>query len=297
MPAAGLHDYGKLVSIPVQRRLVTLLSGMHQGVRAGSSHEFLDMEEYKAGDDVSDIDWKATARMGMPVVKRFESTAILTAYLLVDTGNSMAAAARDGQGETKRDVAVEFATAMAWLTALRGDHLGLVVGNAGELRSVPARSGIAHAQKILRIAETSSVEGPGADVSRLLHRVRSGVSPRAILILVTDHYRITPAIAQALRRLRARHKVLVLLVEDKDPTDSEVQVMPGAVKDVSQGTIPDFVAQDPTLRYQWSVAHRAVLEMAERRLQDAGIQYATAGGKQEILPAMLQLFGKGNHSG
>ncbi len=297
MPAAGLHDYGKLVSIPVQRRLVTLLSGMHQGSRAGTSHEFLDMAEYKAGDEVADIDWKATARLGLPVVKRFESTAILTAYLMVDTGDSMAAAARDGEGESKRDVAVEFATAMAWLTALRGDHLGLVVGNQGELRSVPARSGIAHAQKILRIAETSSVAGPPAAVGRLIHRVRNGLSPRAILLLVTDHYQITPDTAQALRRLRARHKVLVLLVEDKDPTDPAIAVSTGTMTDVNQGIIPDFVAHDATLRYQWSVAHRAVLEAAERRLQDAGVQFATAGSKADVLPAMLHMFGKGKRSG
>ncbi len=296
MPAAGLHDYGKLVAIPVQRRLVSLLAGMHQGLRAGSSHEFLDMEEYKVGDDVSDIDWKTTARHSQPIIKRFESTAILTSYLLVDTGNTMAAEARLGNGETKRDVALEFATAICWLTALRGDHLGLVVGNEGELRSIPARSGISHAQKILRVAQMARVDGPGPALPRLAHRVRNGLSPRSILIFVTDHYQITPRAAEALKRLQAKHKVLVCLVEDRDPTGPAPSVG-GTLTDVNAGNLPDFVAGDPTLRYQWSIAHRAALDAAEKRLRDAGITFASAGSRAEVLPALLELFGKGNGRG
>lgn len=294
MTTARLHDYGKLVSIPVQRKLTSLLSGMHQGLRAGSSHEFLDMEEYKAGDDVSDIDWKATARHNRAVVKRFEATATLNAYLLIDAGANMAATAAVGPLQTKQDVALEFTTAMCWLTALRGDHLGLVVGNAQQVRSVPARSGVAHAQKVLRIAQTATVDGPAASVGRLADRIRLGTAPRSILIVVTDHHQVTLEVVASLRRLRVRHRVLVFLVDDYDPTEVAA---PGLVREVGGGALPEFLANDPTIAYQWSNTRRALREQAELRLTQSGLRFATAGSREDVLPALLELFESGRRRG
>ena len=88
-----VQEYAKFIDLPVQRKLLSLLEGRHGGSGAGSSHEFLDMAEYKVGDDVSDIDWKASARLSQPVVKRFEATAVLNVVLAVDTGSNMAALA------------------------------------------------------------------------------------------------------------------------------------------------------------------------------------------------------------
>lgn len=282
--ATALHDYGKLVSIPLQRRLTTIMAGIHQGLRAGTSHEFLDMEEYKAGDPVTDIDWKATARHNRPIVKRFESAATLTAYLLVDTGNTMAAAAKSG--ETKKEVAVEFVTAISWLTALRGDHLGLVAGNVGERTAIPARSGVSHAEKILRVSESASVRGAGPDVGRLVARARVGTRSRSILFLITDHFQITGELAASLRKLKPRHKVFVFLIEDFDPT-----AQPGT-RDVQGGLLPNFLASDRSLQSEWADARQALMGQAELRLKQQGIPFATAGSRAEVLPA-LQLMGKG----
>ncbi|WP_350258422.1 DUF58 domain-containing protein [Scrofimicrobium sp. R131] len=272
-----LHDYGKLVSLPVQRRLLTQLAGMHRGARAGTSHEFLEMDEYKVGDDVGDIDWKATARHNQPVVKQFEATAILSAYLLLDAGANMAAAA--SLTETKKQVALEFVTAICWL--MRGDHLGLVLGNQAEVRAVPARSGTAHSQQILRLAERAQVSGPAANLDRLL---RYPLPHRSMVLLVTDAYQLNESTALALRRLQARHSVFVFLVADLDPTEAG----PGPVRDVGGALIPQFAQTNPTVAYQWANLNRARLQWVEQVLNS--VPHATAASRAEVLPALLELF-------
>lgn len=292
MPRSGLHDYAKLVSVPVQRRLFSLLAGTHQGEQAGSSHEFLDMAEYKIGDDISDIDWKTSARMGQPIVKRFESAAVLSIYLVVDTGANMAALAADGS-TSKKEVGEEFCTAIAWLTAMRGDLLGLVVGNAQRVRSFPARSGLSHAETVLRVATSAQVDSPEASVLQLLRRLDTTLQRRSMILLVTDQQQITPEVWRPLRRLLTRHRVGVLLAEDLDPTLAAAR----SLSDVQAGPIPDFVRDDPTIAHQWAIALREQRRRAHDLLSGLQIPFATAGSREEILPSLVKVLEGGEARG
>lgn len=292
MPRPGLHDYAKLVSMPVQRRLFSILAGIHRGENAGTSHEFLDMAEYKVGDDISDIDWKTSARMGHPVVKRFESAAVLSVYLVVDSGANMAALASGGM--TKKQVADEFSTAIAWLTAMRGDLLGLVVGNSQKVRAFPARSGLTHAETVLRVANGGAVSDPPPGVPQLLRRLDTTLQHRSMILLVTDQQQITPEVWRPLRRLLTRHRVGVLLVNDLDPTRAGAE---DRLADVQAGAIPDFVKNDPTIAHQWAIALREQRRRSHELLATLRIPFAEAGSEADILPALVQILEGGETHG
>ena len=83
---AQLRALGGRTQLPILRKLLSLMEGQHYSARAGQGWEFMDMAEYKPGDDVKDIDWAATARAGKPIVKRFEASANVQVMLVVDTG-------------------------------------------------------------------------------------------------------------------------------------------------------------------------------------------------------------------
>ena len=101
---AQLRALGGRTQLPILRKLLSLMEGQHYSARAGQGWEFMDMAEYKPGDDVKDIDWAATARAGKPIVKRFEASANVQVMLVVDTGRSMSALAPSG--ESKEAVAL-----------------------------------------------------------------------------------------------------------------------------------------------------------------------------------------------
>lgn len=292
MRRPGLYDYGKLVDLPVERELVSLLAGQHRGERAGTSHEFLDMAEYKLGDDISDVDWKATARHGRPIVKRFEAAAVLSVYLVVDGGANMAALAGSGPNTgdlySKKDVADEVCTAVSWLTARRSDHLGLVIGNEERVRFFPARSGFAHAETVVRAVAATSVDSPGPDVPRLLRRAETGLRRRSLLLLVTDRQQVTPHLVRSLRRLQTRHRVGVVLVDDFDPTADGGSA---ALADVRGGPLPRFVRGDPAIASQWAAVRGAEDARARALLDQARIPWAAAGTPAEVLPALITVLG------
>ena len=55
--------------------------GEYKSTFKGQGMEFIDVREYLPGDDVRSIDWKVTARMDKPFVKKFVEERELTVIL------------------------------------------------------------------------------------------------------------------------------------------------------------------------------------------------------------------------
>ena len=84
------------LSLPTLRRATGLLDGRHKSVFVGRGQDFDDMSFYRPGDDISDIDWKSSARLGQPVIKRYQRESMMPMVLAVDTGRTMAAMTPSG---------------------------------------------------------------------------------------------------------------------------------------------------------------------------------------------------------
>src|SRR5690625_7158420 len=69
--ASRLAKIRARLDLPTVRRASGLLGGHHRSIFTGHGQDFDDMVEYHPGDDVGDIDWKASARTGHPVIRRF----------------------------------------------------------------------------------------------------------------------------------------------------------------------------------------------------------------------------------
>ena len=212
------------LSLPTLRRATGLLDGRHKSVFVGRGQDFDDMSFYRPGDDISDIDWKSSARLGQPVIKRYQRESMMPMVLAVDTGRTMAA--MTPSGEDKRDLALGVAEVFAYLARMRGDSVALVAGDAGRMISRPARSGAKHVETLLALlARTfedldAPVEGapgvfelaPGAPPSslpRLMERVSTWHRRRSLVILITDTAHPGPDAATWLRRLSIQHLSLI----------------------------------------------------------------------------------------
>lgn len=305
MSSPRLQDYSRLIEYPVHKRLLSLLDGYHRGEGAGNSLEFLDMTEYTVGDDSSDIDWKATARLSQPVIKRFESTAVLSVVLAVDTGAGMAAhssgavvhspshlsrgtALRPGSGlpPTKQEIARELIRALTWLVTTHGDLIGLAAGNAKEVTMMPARAGVGHAETLVRVASTASTDGAPSNLKAILRQVDVG-RRRSLIFVITDESQVTPETAVALRRLTLRHDVGLFIMEDYDPTSPRAREM----VDVAAGPLPDFTEGHEVIMTQWRKARDIRTRQVHEMLKTLNVRYARLGDYSDILPALLAVVG------
>lgn len=68
--------------------------GLSVAWQGGNSVEFLGNREYREGDQIRDIDWRATARLNRPVVREYREEYFLRAAIVLDTQISTGAKTR-----------------------------------------------------------------------------------------------------------------------------------------------------------------------------------------------------------
>ncbi|GAA4265032.1 DUF58 domain-containing protein [Frondihabitans peucedani] len=278
------------MSIFAHRRTLDLLEGGYASVHRGRSHDFDDLRAYVPGDEVKDIDWKATARQGEPLVKRYIAARRHNLVLLVDTGRNMAATAESG--ESKKDVAIMAAGALASIATQHGDQVSLVVGDEGGTRRLPPGQRDEHLERLLRVVdERIGLDAPRSDVTGLLETVARHLTIRSLLLVVTDDVRLTDEHMRLLRRLRARHEVIWLTIGDADlmrQSDSR-----STVYDVQElAALPAYVRSNRALRGLFEQAATQTVVDSERELRQLGVTSHRIGSQADVVPGLFALLEK-----
>ncbi|MFP5313155.1 MAG: DUF58 domain-containing protein, partial [Actinomycetes bacterium] len=134
------------MAIFAHRKARGMLDGEYGSVFRGRSMDFDDLRAYVPGDEVRDIDWKASARHGSPLIRRYVAVRRQTVFLVTDTGRNMAAEAQTG--EVKKDIAVLALGVMGYLAHRHGDLVGLVAGDSVTTSALPAKGGEAHLERL-----------------------------------------------------------------------------------------------------------------------------------------------------
>ena len=278
-----IHALSTRIQLPVMRKLLSIMDGQHSALRQGRGWEFMDLAPYQPGDDVREIDWAATARTGSPIIKRHEATANLQVMLVVDTGREMGALAPSG--ETKEEIALAACEAIAWLSVARGDQIGLVAGDDERVRFMPARSGNAHAETVLRrIEEDITLASPHANVPKLLARVRTVTRRRSLIVIVTD--------STLIKSLSVRHQVILISIEDIDPTTLEKGT---EVVDVNEGPLPDFLLRDSQLAGEAANVVAMRRAAVKQLLDQRGVIHVDVSSSEEIPHALMRALERGAH--
>lgn len=114
-----------------------VLSGEYRSAFRGRGMEFDQVVKYEFGDDVRDIDWNVTARLGEPYRKKFVEEREVTVLLVVEDSPSLCF----GSGaQSKREALLELAGLVMLLGAVNRDRVGFVYASpTGHLVREPVR--------------------------------------------------------------------------------------------------------------------------------------------------------------
>jgi uncharacterized protein (DUF58 family) len=284
--------------VHAHRKVRSVLDGEHGSIHKGRSMDFDDLREYVLGDDVKDLDWKATARSGRPLVKRFVATRQHAVMLVVDTGRSMSALA--DATSTKRDVAVLAAGVVAQLATRRGDLVGLLAGpappgtpsvrNPARALYVPPGTRDAHIERILRmIHDAIDRTGLPSQLDVLLEYAARHLRRRMILLIVSDDTDLTDRHQALLRRLDAQHELLYCCVGDVAMTDPAL--LGRDLHVVGAGAqVPEYLRRSATLHEDLVGAMHRRAETTRAALSRLGVPATRLGGEATVIPAMIELL-------
>ncbi len=107
----------------VRHAVENVLSGEYRSAFRGRGMEFDQVVKYTYGDDIRDIDWNVTARLGEPYRKKFIEEREVTVLIVFEDSVSL----QFGSGaQSKREALLELAGLVMLLGAVNRDRVGFL---------------------------------------------------------------------------------------------------------------------------------------------------------------------------
>lgn len=283
----------KKMDIYSQRRSRNVLSGNYGSVFKGRSMDFDDLREYTYGDDVKDIDWKATARSRNIMIRRYIAIRKHNILVVADNGRSMATLAPSG--ETKGEVAAFCAGVVAYVAQRHNDLVGMVFGNKGGNKRYSMKEDTAYIENFLdKYAKSIGLEAKDSDINSLLTYITKSFRERMFLIVITDPANAATVNREIIRRLNARHEQMYILVEDSPMTNS--MIANDTVNDIDGDVrLPHYFRANKKIAAAETQFRANQKELIAKGLRRFGIVSCSVDGTNNAIPRIFQMLEEQKH--
>lgn len=197
-----------------------IFAGKYHTAFRGRGMSFSEVREYRAGDDVRDIDWNVTARSRKPHIKIYEEERELTMMLLVDVSGSRLFGTTD---RLKKNVITEIAAVLAFSASQNNDKVGCIFFSDRIEKFIPPKKGRSHILTIIRELVGFRPESSGTNLSEAVRFMTNVNKKRCTAFILSDF--LDPAsdrgaLDDALKIARGRHDLVGIRVFD--PREEEL---------------------------------------------------------------------------
>ena len=277
MTVTELLETVRRVELRTNRLVNDTMVGAYLSHFKGRGMDFEELREYMPGDDVRDIDWNVTNRLGRPFVKRYREERELAAVLAVDVSGSSAF----GSGNlSKREYAAEVAATLALSATRNGDKVALLLFTESVELFIPPRKGRRHILRIVREMLAFTPEKCGTNIPAALAFLNHALPRRSIVFLLTDFLengRCEKApvswrrdVIQELGITNARHDLVCLHLHD--PRESR---LPDAglltLEDAETGEILELESHRGAVRERFAAVNEDRLAQLDQSLNRTAV--------------------------
>ena len=216
------------------------LVGAHIKRRRGEGTDFHQMREYRVGDSMRQIDWKATARARKLISREYQDEKNQQLLMVIDTGRRMLA--HEG-GLSHFDRALDATLVVSYIALKRGDAVGLfAVG--GEQRWVAPQRGMAAIDTLLRASYDLQPMPVATDYLAAATDLALRQRRRALVMLVTNlRDEDIEDVLGSVRLLQRRHLVVVASLRERDLDEALDQPVDDVRSAVRAAAAARYIAQ------------------------------------------------------
>jgi uncharacterized protein (DUF58 family) len=203
--------------LATDRRLADI--GIKTQVQRGEGTDFKQLAEYRPGDSIRHIDWKATLKQSRPIVRQFQDERDQCVIFLVDCGRRMRAdEGAAGRGASHFDEALNALMLLAHVALKDGDAVGaLTFGTSpAQRRAFAPRKGLTTLAALTATLHDVQPEATHSDYLLAARDLMRAHGKRALVVLLTNFRdEDAPELEGALKLLRSRHLVLLASLRER----------------------------------------------------------------------------------
>ena len=256
------------------------LVGAHLKRRRGEGTDFNQMREYRTGDSLRQIDWKATSRSRKLISREYQDEKNQQLVLMVDTGRRMMAQ----EGELAHfDHVLNAALVVSYLALRQGDAVGLFAAGGQSRWSAPKR-GMATIDTLLRASYDLQPRPVATDYLAAATELSLRQRRRSLVMLVTNvRDEDIEDLLAAVRLLQKRHLVCVASLRERaldEALEAEVHDLPGALH---AGAVARYLEQRAAAHEALRSHKVMVLDVASEELPAALVERYLAVKRQGLL--------------
>ena len=270
------------IAIHTNIKATSILDGSYKSVFMGKSLNFEDLREYIPGDNIRDIDWKASSRSRMLLVKRYIAEKKHNILIIFDSGVKMNA--ETSKGEMKKDVAIYTAGTLSYLAYSNGDFVGSLYNINGKMRFFPLRNRLYDIEHFLAQYDKDVKTSETSDLNRSLEYLLKNFRRKMVVFVITDLKGASEVSEAVLKKLICQHDMLFVQVNDADLTGDR------AFKVENNRYLPRFVTMDKKLASMEKNIKQKISQETEKKLKHHAILTTTVSGKDDITMKITELL-------
>ena len=272
------------IQIHTKAVVTDVFAGRYLSVFKGRGMEFDEVREYQPGDEVRDIDWNVTARMGRPFIKKFVEERELTVMLLVDGSASQSFGTQE---RFKEELAAELSAVLAFSAIINQDKVGLIIFTDRIEKFVPPAKGSQHVLRVIRDILHHRSEGIATDISLALGYLNRVIPRRTVAFLISDF--LAGGYERALKVAGRRHDLIAIKLSD--PREGKMEPV-GLVRlrDAETGRSVLIDSNDPRFRKTFADQAAKREEETLKLFATAGVDCVRVSNGTSYIPALLRFF-------
>lgn len=270
------------ISISTNKKTSNILDGSYKSVYKGKSMNFEDLREYVIGDDIKDIDWKASARSQNLLIKQYIAEKKHNILFVLDTGRKMLADTKEL--ETKKDVAIMTMGTIAYLANKNGDYVSSIYNKDGLISFFPFKYDLMNIEIMLSKYDTDIQKTKNSELEKSLDYVIKNIKRKTIIFIITDIEGMDNIQVSTLKRLTSYHDVMLINITDADIEGNNIY-------DVEECTyLPEFILKDKKLANLEMLKKKEIFIKNTNKLKKFGIVETTVSSEKEIPNKIIDLL-------
>ncbi len=219
--------------------------GMKKIRRIGHTMEFEQIKDYTLGDDVRNINWKATAKRNQLMINQFQDEKSQPVYSVIDKGRVMK---MPFEGLKLVDYAINATLVISNIALKKGDKAGMFSFSSKVDNQVMAQKRSSQMNLILETLYNLETDFRESDFSRLYIDIKRKITQRSLLLLYTN-FETLDALHRQLPYLQAiakNHLLVVVFFENTELTQM-LQEPVESTSDIFTKTIAEKFAYEKKL--------------------------------------------------
>jgi uncharacterized protein (DUF58 family) len=189
--------------------------GLKKIRRIGHTMEFEQIKDYVSGDDIRNINWKATAKRNHLMVNQFQDERSQPIYSVIDKGRSMK---MPFEGLSLLDYAINATLVISNVALKKQDKAGMFTFSRKVENKVVAERRPSQMNKIMETLYNVNTDFSESDFSRLYIDIKRSLTQRGLLLLYTNFETLDGLHRQLpyLQAIAKNHLLVVIFFENTE---------------------------------------------------------------------------------